>query len=120
MIGAQGGADRDFAMAAAIASGQALVFFTEWMREEPPSAMDAAGRQLAIDLGAGAERVLLLAHSQVTGQVEEERITRHIRDFVEGRNGATIARIESAIEPWTGARGKLLASPYNAPAGSFN
>lgn len=120
LIGAQGAADRDFAMAAAVASGQALVFFTEWMRAEPPQGMDAQGRQLAIDLGAGAERVLLLAHSQVTGQAEAERITRHIRDFVEDRNGARLAQIESALEPWTGARGKLLASPYNVPAGSFN
>jgi len=114
-----GGADPEFAKAAAIASGQALAFFLHWVETTPPEQMSDDEQRLAIDLGAGSERVLLLAHSSVTGDSEDERITDPIRAFIEGRSGASIARIRSEIDHWTGAGGRLLSAPYNAAASDF-
>ena len=120
LLGVQGGVDRDFARSAAIASGQALSFFVRWVEATPPATMTPRERQLAIDLGAASERVLILAHSALTGEPQVERITEPMKDFIDGKPGATIAKVRSAIEPWTGPRGRLLSAPYNVKAGAFD
>jgi hypothetical protein len=120
LLGVQGGVDKDFARSAAIASGQALSFFVRWVEDTPPSGMDAAERQLAIDLGAASARVLLLAHNTLTGDLQDDQITKPLKDLVEGRPGASISTIRAAIAPWTGPRGRLLTAPYNVKAGAFD
>lgn len=120
LLGVQGGVDKDFARSAAIASGQALSFLVRWVDAMPPAGMNAADRQLAIDLGAASARVLLLAHNTLTGDLQEDQITKPLKDFVEGKPGATLNAIRSAITPWTGPRGRLHMAPYNVKAGAFD
>jgi len=120
LLNVQRGADRDFARAAAIASGHALAFLAEWLEVTPPADMSGDARQLAIDLGAEAERILILAHNAIVGELRKERITEPVRDFVEGRGGVSLADVRDVISEWTGSRGRLLASPYNAPSGAFD
>jgi|GEM_PF-2620500 len=120
LLAVQGGVDKDFARSAAIASGQALIFLIHWLDTTPPTSMTPATRQLAIDLGAAAERVLLLAHNTLTGDLQPERVTRPLREFAEGKPGATLATIRDAVEAWTGPSGRLLSAPYNVNADDFD
>ncbi|MCB9838074.1 MAG: hypothetical protein H6813_01945 [Phycisphaeraceae bacterium] len=120
LLAVQGSVDRGFAQSAAVASGQALVFLMDWLRAQPPTGMTEAQRQLAKDLGAAAERVLLLAHNALTGDLQDERLTRPLKDFVDGKPGARLENVRAALEPWIGAKGRLHAAPYNVPASAFN
>ena len=76
-------------------------------------------KQLAIDLGGSAERVLLLSHDTLTGQRLNEKITPLLKRFVEGRGGGMQA-IQDEVDTWTGQRGLLLRAPYNVNAGDFD
>jgi len=120
LLAVRGGVDTDFARSAAIASGQALTFLTSWLAANPPANMSPDARQLAVDLGGAAERVLLLAHNALTGELQGERITELVKDLVAGQRGVTLADVRTAIEEWTGARGRLHGAPYNVKAGAFD
>jgi hypothetical protein len=120
LIAVQGNVDRDFARSAAIASGQALVFLTEWLNANPPALMSPEDRQLAIDLGAAAERVILLAHTSLTNEQQAENITKQLRNFVEDERGVTLNDVRAAIDAWAGPNGRLTTAPYNVNASDFN
>jgi len=119
LLDSRGAVDDGFATSAAIASGHALTFLAAWLENTPPDQMDSDTKQLAIDLGGAAERVLLLSHSTLTGETLGERITPLLKRFVEGR-GSSLKAIKDEIDTWTGQRGLLLKAPYNVNASDFN
>jgi len=120
LIAVQGAGDSDFARCAAISSGQALTFLARWLEANPPADMSEDARLLAVDLGGSAERVLLLAHGSLTGDRQPVRITPLIKDYTQGQRGVTLADIRSAVDEWTGARGRLRSAPYNVQPGAFD
>ncbi len=119
LLGLPGSVDPEFASSAAIASGHALTFLTAWLDSTPPDLMDEAEKQLAIDLGGAAERVLLISHSTLTGEARDVKITPLLQRFVEGQGGQ-LGAIQDEIDIWTGRSGLLLKSPYNVSAGDFD
>jgi len=104
-----GSIDRDFALQAALMSGQAMRFaLARW---ESGSVGSTQEQQRLEAYAKAAETVLIIAHGELTRGEE--------RALLPAEGPLTLEQLRRAVSHWTGPNGVLTRAPYNADPSTF-